>query len=147
MGPPSPRGDRPCRHRHRDRDTGLREIERICVYAGHLAARDRYGVDRAAAARDRQRAGRRRDARGRGSAGRRYRGGGPREWLRADDARAGWLDFELSRHRALAALDDAAAQLSKVMPNSRRFATARLRGVAYGINGEDERAGDDGPFD
>jgi hypothetical protein len=47
----------------------------------------------------------------------------------------------------LAPLDDAAAQLSKVMPESRRFATARLRGVAYGINGENERAGDDGPFD
>lgn len=70
-----------------------------------------------------------------------------RDRLRADDARAGWLDFELSRHRALGALDDAAAQLAAVMPGDRQVATARLRGVAYGINDEVERAGDEGPFD
>ncbi len=70
-----------------------------------------------------------------------------RDRLRADDARAGWLDFELSRHRALGALDDAAARLAEVMPRDRAAATARLRGVAYGINDEVERAGDEGPFD
>lgn len=70
-----------------------------------------------------------------------------RDRLRADAARTGWLDFELSRHRALGALDDAAAHLSEVMPRDPQLATARLRGVAYGINGEDERAGDEGPFD
>ncbi len=70
-----------------------------------------------------------------------------RDRLRADDARAGWLDFELSRHRALSALDDVAARLDAVMPRDRQAATARLRGVAYGINEEVERAGDEGPFD
>jgi hypothetical protein len=70
-----------------------------------------------------------------------------RDRLRADDARAGWLDFELSRHRALDALDEAAARLAAVMPPDRQAATARLRGVAYGINDEVERAGDEGPFD
>jgi hypothetical protein len=70
-----------------------------------------------------------------------------RDRLRADDARAGWLDFEVSRHRALGALDDAAAHLAEVMPRDRQVATARLRGVAYGINDEVERAGDERPFD
>ena len=70
-----------------------------------------------------------------------------RDRLRADNARAGWLDFELSRHRALGALDEAAARLAEVMPRDPQLATARLRGVAYGINDEVERAGDEGPFD
>jgi hypothetical protein len=70
-----------------------------------------------------------------------------RDRLRTDDARTGWLDFELSRHRALGALDAATAHLAEVMPHDRELAAARLRGVAYGINGEDERAGDEGPFD
>jgi uncharacterized protein DUF4153 len=70
-----------------------------------------------------------------------------RDRLRAGDARTGWLDFELSRHRALGALDDAAAHLSEVMPRDPPLATARLCGVARGINNEDERAGDEGPFD
>jgi hypothetical protein len=70
-----------------------------------------------------------------------------RDRLRVDDARAGWLDFELSRHRALEALDEAAARFAAVMPRDRRAATARLRGVAYGINDEVERADDEGPFD
>jgi hypothetical protein len=70
-----------------------------------------------------------------------------RDRLRADDARAGWLDFELSRHRALGALDEAAARLAAVMPRDGQSATARLRGVAYGVNDEVERAGDEGPFD
>lgn len=33
------------------------------------------------------------------------------------------------------------------MPGDRQLANAQLRGLAYGINGEDERAGDEGPFD
>jgi len=71
-----------------------------------------------------------------------------RERLRADDERAtSWLDFEISRHRALGALDDVAAHLAEVMPIDRGFAAARLRGVAYGINDEVERAGDEAPFD
>jgi hypothetical protein len=70
-----------------------------------------------------------------------------RDRLRGADARAGWLGFEISRHRALGALDDASARLADVLPPDPRFATARLRGVAYGINNEDERAGDEGPFD
>src|SRR5262249_44967044 len=70
-----------------------------------------------------------------------------RDRLRDDDARTGWLDFELSRYCALAALDDAAARLAEVMPRDPQSAAARLRGVAYGINGEVERAGDEGPFD
>jgi uncharacterized protein DUF4153 len=70
-----------------------------------------------------------------------------RDRLRADDARAGWLDFELSRHRALGALDEAAARLAAVMPRDGQAATARLRGVAYGVNDEVERADDEGPFD
>ncbi|HEX7838739.1 MAG TPA: DUF4153 domain-containing protein [Kofleriaceae bacterium] len=70
-----------------------------------------------------------------------------RERLRADDARAtSWLDFELARHRALGALDDAAAHLAEVMPADPQVASARLRGVAYGINAEVERAGDEAPF-
>lgn len=71
-----------------------------------------------------------------------------RERLRADDARAtSWLDFEIARHRALGALDDVAAHLAEVMPIDRGLAAARLRGVAYGINDEVERAGDEAPFD
>jgi uncharacterized protein DUF4153 len=70
-----------------------------------------------------------------------------RDRLRDDDAHAGWFDFELSRHRALVALDEAAARLAAVMPRDPQAATARLRGVAYGINDEVERAGDEGPFD
>ena len=70
-----------------------------------------------------------------------------RDRLRSEDARAGWLDFELSRHRALDALDEAAARLAAVMPRDRRAATARLRGVAHGINDEVERADDEGPFE
>jgi hypothetical protein len=57
------------------------------------------------------------------------------------------MDFELARHRALGALDAAAAHLAQVMPADRRAATARLRGIAYGINDELERDDDDGPFD
>jgi len=71
-----------------------------------------------------------------------------RDRLRAADARAAsWLDFELARHRALGALDDAAPQLAAVMPTDRDAAAARLRGVAYGLNAEVERAGDEAPFD
>jgi hypothetical protein len=71
-----------------------------------------------------------------------------RDRLRADDASAAsWMDFELARHRALGALDAAAAHLAQVMPADRRAATARLRGIAYGINDELERDDDDGPFD
>jgi hypothetical protein len=33
------------------------------------------------------------------------------------------------------------------MPRDRQVATARLRGVVYGINDEVERADDEGPFD
>ena len=58
-----------------------------------------------------------------------------------------WLDFELARHRALRALDGAAARLAEVMPRNIGDARARLRGIAYGINDEVERAGDEGPFD
>jgi uncharacterized protein DUF4153 len=71
-----------------------------------------------------------------------------RDRLRADDARAtSWMDFELARHRALGALDDRAAHLADVLPLDRRAATARLRGVAYGVNDEIERDGDEVPFD
>jgi len=71
-----------------------------------------------------------------------------RERLRADDAQAtSWLDFEIARHRALGALDDLATHLDEVMPGDRGLAAARLRGVAYGINDEVERAGDEAPFD
>lgn len=71
-----------------------------------------------------------------------------RDRLRADDARAtSWLDFELTRGRALEALDDDAARLAHVLPIDRELASAKLRGVAYGINDEVERAGDEAPFD
>jgi len=71
-----------------------------------------------------------------------------RERLRGEDAGAtSWLDFEIARHRALGALDDVAAHLAEVMPIDRGMAAARLRGVAYGINAEVERAGDEAPFD
>jgi hypothetical protein len=71
-----------------------------------------------------------------------------RDRLRADDARAtSWMDFEIARHRALGALDDTAARLTEVMPLDHRAAAARLRGVAYGINDEVEREGDEVPFD
>ena len=71
-----------------------------------------------------------------------------RERLAAQVAReAAWSDVELARHRALDALDDAAARIAEVMPADRRAARARLRGIAYGINDEDEREGDDAPFD
>lgn len=71
-----------------------------------------------------------------------------RDQLRADDASAAsWLDFEIARHRALGALDDDAARLAHVLPIDRQAASAKLRGVAYGINDEVERAGDEAPFD
>jgi hypothetical protein len=71
-----------------------------------------------------------------------------RDRLRIAEARTdSWLDFELARHRALVALDDAAPHLAEVMPRDTGAAKARLRGVAYGINDEVERAGDEGPFD
>jgi preprotein translocase subunit SecG len=71
-----------------------------------------------------------------------------RERLAADDARTtSWMDFELARYQALRALDAAAAQLFTVTPIDRHAASARLRGVAYGINNEVEREGDEGPFD
>ena len=71
-----------------------------------------------------------------------------REQLVDDDARAAsWLDFELARHRALGALDDQATRLAEALPVDREAAAAQLRGVAYGVNEEDERAGDDAPFD
>jgi len=68
--------------------------------------------------------------------------------LRADDAGATrWMDFEIARDRALGALDGVAAHLAEVMPVDRATARARLRGVAYGINDEVEREGDEVPFD
>jgi hypothetical protein len=68
--------------------------------------------------------------------------------LRAnEDMAASWMDFELARSSALDALDGAAADLAQVMPTDRQGADARLRGVAYGINDEVERTGDEGPFD
>jgi hypothetical protein len=71
-----------------------------------------------------------------------------RDRLQAADARAtSWLDFELARHRALGALDDAAAHIARVMPIDRDAARARLRGVAYGLNDELEHEGDEVPFD
>jgi hypothetical protein len=71
-----------------------------------------------------------------------------RERLRADDASAtSWMDFEIARHRALRALDDDAAHIAEVMPRDRDAASAQLRGIAYGINDEVEREGDEVPFD
>ncbi|HEX4420076.1 MAG TPA: DUF4153 domain-containing protein [Kofleriaceae bacterium] len=71
-----------------------------------------------------------------------------RDRLRVHDARAtAWTDLELARRRALGALDAAAARLADVLPVDREAADAQLRGVAYGVNEEVERAGDDGPFD
>jgi hypothetical protein len=69
--------------------------------------------------------------------------------LAAEDARAtSWADFELSRDRALRALDAAAARhLADVMPVDPDAARAKLRGVAYGINDEFEREGDEAPYD
>lgn len=68
--------------------------------------------------------------------------------LRADDERAtSWKDFELARYRALAALDADAARIANATPDDRRAATSQLMGVAYGINAEVEREGDDAPFD
>jgi len=70
-----------------------------------------------------------------------------RDRLAARDARAtSWLDFELARHRARAALDAAAARIAEVTPADRRTAYVRLAGVAYGINNLDEREGDEAPF-
>jgi hypothetical protein len=71
-----------------------------------------------------------------------------RDRLLAVDANAtSWLDFEIARDRALGALDDDAARLAHVLPIDRDAASAKLRGVAYGINDEVERAGDEAPFD
>jgi hypothetical protein len=71
-----------------------------------------------------------------------------RDLLIADDARAtSWLDFELARHRARGALDDAVARLAEVMPRDCHAASARLRGVAYGVNDEAEDDADDAAFD
>jgi hypothetical protein len=71
-----------------------------------------------------------------------------RDRLDVEDARAtSWIDFEIARHRALRALDDAAAHLAEVMPADHQVARAQLRGVAYGINDEVEREGDEVPFD
>jgi hypothetical protein len=50
-------------------------------------------------------------------------------------------------YRALFALDDAAAHIAEVMPIDRDAARAKLRGVAYGINDEFEREGDEAPYD
>jgi hypothetical protein len=71
-----------------------------------------------------------------------------RHQLTADDARASsWIDFELARARAVRAVDDAAGKIADVMPIDREAAVAALRGVAYGINEEVEREGDDAPYD
>lgn len=73
---------------------------------------------------------------------------GRRDRLRAAAAaERSWLDFELARHRALGALDDAALHLAEVLPFDRDAAAAQLRGVAYGVNGEVERDDDDAPYD
>lgn len=73
---------------------------------------------------------------------------GQRERLRGDDASAtSWTDFEIARARARSALDDAAAHIAEVMPTDRYAARAKLRGVAYGINDENELEGDEAPYD
>jgi hypothetical protein len=58
-----------------------------------------------------------------------------------------WLDVELAHVRAVRAIDAAAAKLARAMPIDRAAAAARLRGVAYGVNEEVERTGDDAPYD
>jgi hypothetical protein len=60
-----------------------------------------------------------------------------------------WTQWEGARARALRALDLAEPRLRAVLsaPDAEAPALAKLRGVAYGINEEDEREGDDVPFD
>lgn len=71
-----------------------------------------------------------------------------RDSLVAERARTrSWMDRQLARDHALAVLDDAAADIDRALPIGRVAALAQLRGVAYGINDEVEREGDDAPFD
>jgi len=71
-----------------------------------------------------------------------------REQLAADEAAASsWMDLQLARYYALYTLDGGRVYLEDFLPVDRRAASARLRGIAYGINNEVEREGDEGPFD
>jgi hypothetical protein len=63
------------------------------------------------------------------------------------DSAKGWTQWEMARARALAALKEAEPRLVAASPSDRNAARATLRGIAYGINGEVEREGDDAPYD
>jgi Domain of unknown function (DUF4173) len=66
-----------------------------------------------------------------------------------DAAWTRWSQWEASRGHARAALADARERLHGRFADgeARQTALAKLRGVAYGINDEVEREGDDAPFD
>jgi hypothetical protein len=71
------------------------------------------------------------------------------EWASVPEPPAGWTSWQASRAHARAILVAAKPRIVAARPADPTpgAAVAKLRGVAYGINDEVEREGDEGPFD